>query len=132
MFRNVLVGCDCSYAGVVSYLNETGKLLPQFTAEGAVKKLVLYSDKSSVATLTNKMMLSLHTVHHDGTLSEALKLCSQLINQTVCLYELQKQLLNSYFTLNFNYVSLLFFLLEYYHNTYCLSLSQQTLKSAIS
>jgi len=66
------------YAGVISYLNEKGELLPQFTAEGAVKKLTLYSEKSSIATLTDKMILSLHVVQHDGTLHETLKLCFQL------------------------------------------------------
>jgi len=60
--------------GVISYLSEAGELQPQFTAEGAVKKLALYSDKSSVATLTDKMILSLHVVRRDGTLHETLKL----------------------------------------------------------
>jgi len=68
------------YAGVISYLSETGELLPQFTAEGTVKKLALYSDKSSVATLTDKMILSLHVVHHNGTLQETLKVHSPLVN----------------------------------------------------
>ena len=68
---------------MISYLSEAGELLPQFTAEGTVKKLALYSDKSSVATLTDRMMLSLHSVRHDGTLHETLKLCSLLINQTM-------------------------------------------------
>jgi len=66
---------------VVSYLSETGELVPQFTAEGSVKKLALYSEKSSVATLTDKMILSLHVVRHDGMLHETLKLCSLLINK---------------------------------------------------
>jgi len=63
---------------VISYLNETGELQQQFTAEGTVTKLALYSDKSSVATLTDRMILSLHVVSHDGTLHETLKLCSLL------------------------------------------------------
>jgi len=61
-------------AGVISYLNEVGELLPQFTAEGKVKKFALSSDKSTVATLTDRMMLSLHTVLHSGVLLEQLKL----------------------------------------------------------
>jgi len=59
---------------VISYLNEVGELLPQFTAEGKVKKFALSSDKSTVATLTDRMMLSLHTVLHSGVLLEQLKL----------------------------------------------------------
>ena len=75
---------DCLYCvGVISYLSERGELLPQFTAEGSVMKLALYSEKSSVATLTDKMILSLHVVRRDGTLQETLKLSSQLVNQTV-------------------------------------------------
>ena len=66
--------------GVISYLSETGELVPQFTAEGTVKKLALYSDKSSVATLTDKMILTLHSVRRDGTLHETLKLCSLHVN----------------------------------------------------
>lgn len=69
-------GMKSIVAGVISYLSESGELLPQFTAEGAVKKLALYRDKSSVATLTDKMILSLHVVHQDGILHETLKLCS--------------------------------------------------------
>jgi len=73
----VLLIALCShFVGVISYLNEIGELLPQFTVEGHVKKFALSSDKSVVATLTDRMMLSLHTVLHSGALHEKLKLSS--------------------------------------------------------
>jgi len=93
---------NCMYCiGVISYLSEAGELLPQFTAEGTVKKLALYSDKSSVATLTDKMILSLHVVLHNGTLQETLKVtCFPLVNhQTLpfCWPTIEKFLLYLFF-----------------------------------
>jgi len=78
LYREIIIHCVHVIVGVISYLNETGELQQQFTAEGTVKKLALYSDKSSVATLTDRLILSLHVVSHDGTLHETLKLCPLL------------------------------------------------------
>ncbi|ELT94193.1 hypothetical protein CAPTEDRAFT_114177 [Capitella teleta] len=59
--------------GNVYYLNETGKIVIQFTAEGCVRKLLYYDDRNILITVTSSMMLTQHNVTADGDTREILK-----------------------------------------------------------
>ena len=61
--------------GSVYYLNDTGKVVQQFTAEGPVRKLLYYEDKNILITVTTNMMLTQHAVSAEGDLREMLKVC---------------------------------------------------------
>lgn len=54
-------------------MNETGKLVMQFTAEGCVRKLLYYDEKNILITVTSNMMLTQHNVSVDGDTREILK-----------------------------------------------------------
>ena len=60
-------------SGGVYFLNESGKIEQQFTAEGPVRKLLYYEDKNILITVTTTMMLTQHTVSADGQIRESLK-----------------------------------------------------------
>ena len=59
--------------GSVYYLNETGKVVQQFTAEGPIRKLLYYEEKHILVTVTTNMMLTQHAVSPEGDLREMLK-----------------------------------------------------------
>ena len=59
--------------GSVTYLNEMHKTVQQFTAEGPVRKLLFYQERSILVTVTTTMMLTQHSVSDEGDCTEMLK-----------------------------------------------------------
>ena len=63
--------------GGVFYLNEHGKCMQVFNADGPVHKLLFYEDKSMLVTITTSLMLCQHSVSLEGDCGEILKVvCS--------------------------------------------------------
>ena len=63
--------------GGVFYLNEQGKCMQVFNADGPVHKLLFYEDKSMLVTITTSLMLCQHSVSLEGDCREILKVvCS--------------------------------------------------------
>ncbi|KAK2157995.1 hypothetical protein LSH36_179g04000 [Paralvinella palmiformis] len=58
--------------GSVYYLNESGKVVKQFSTDGAVRKLLYYEEKNILITITTTMMLTQHSVTPDGETREIL------------------------------------------------------------
>ena len=58
-------------------MNESGKLVLQFTADGCVRKLLYYDDKNILVTVTSSMMLTQHCVTSDGDTREVLKVTTR-------------------------------------------------------
>jgi intraflagellar transport protein 140 len=56
----------------VLYLNESGKIVKQFAADGSVRKLLYYDEKNILITITTNMMLTQHSVSPDGETREIL------------------------------------------------------------
>ena len=69
--------------GSVYYLNDGGKLVQQFMAEGPVRKLLYYEEKNILVTITTSMMLTQHAVSQEGETREIIKVrleSSKIVN----------------------------------------------------
>jgi len=68
-------------------VGETCQLKRQFDAEGGIKKLLYYDEKSMLVTVTTSMMLTLHSVSDEGDTTETMKVarfCFPFIAQLYC------------------------------------------------
>ena len=64
-------------AGSVYYMDDKGRCTQCFTAEGPVKFLLYSEGKDMIVVVTEGLILSQHTVAHDGTTSEVAKVTPQ-------------------------------------------------------
>ena len=55
------------------YLDDQHKAVSQFTADGPVRKLLFYEQRSILITVTTTMILTQHSVAEDGSCTEMLK-----------------------------------------------------------
>ena len=65
--------------GSVYYLNDQGKMVQQFVAQGPVRKLLYYEEKDMLVTVTTNMMLTQHAVSPEGDLREMLMVSLQYL-----------------------------------------------------
>jgi len=65
-------------------LSENGAMVKQFTADGAVRKLLYYQEKNILVTVTTNMMLTQHSVSHDGETREMIKVSGVTSESDIC------------------------------------------------
>ena len=65
------------HPGSVYFVDDKGRSMPSFTAEGSVKFLLYSEGKDMIIAVTEGLILSQHRVAHDGTTSEIAKVRRQ-------------------------------------------------------